>query len=52
MLKFVDLLHIRNHIEKYGSMEKTHENPLGNFCLMLPIMHGIDIHIQQDPYII
>ena len=32
-------------------MEKKHENPPGNFCSMLLIMH-VYILIQQDPNII
>ena len=31
-------------------MEKKHANPPGNFCSMLPIMHGIDSFSARSEY--
>ena len=31
-------------------MEKKHESSPGNFCLMLPIMHGIDSYSARSKY--
>ena len=31
-------------------MEKKHKNPPGNFCPMLPIMHGIDSYSAGSKY--
>ena len=32
------------------SMEKKHETPSGNFCSMLPTMHGIDCCSARSKY--
>ena len=29
-------------------MEKEHKNPPGNFCLRVPIMHGVDSYSARS----